>query len=254
MAARDSVIREIELRLGGQMVDVELDPEHYHLSVDKALERFRQRSENAPEESLMVLPLLPDVQEYTLPNEVIEVKDIYRRGGGSGISSSGGIEPFGASFMNQHMLQSSGGGGKCGGKKAGGLATFDFFAQHQELLDRLFVNEIIFTWNHVTKKLTLHRNIRGEQEAILHTWNYRTEEELLNDIYAAPWLKEYALAQSKLMLAEARGKFAQIAGPQGGTTLNADSLRQDALETLATLEDEVRTAVPGDMGYGFIIG
>ena len=150
MAARDSVIREIELRLGGQMVDVELDPEHYHLSVDKALERFRQRSENAPEESLMVLPLLPDVQEYTLPNEVIEVKDIYRRGGGSGISSTGGIEPFGASFMNQHMLQSSGGGGKCGGKKSGGLATFDFFAQHQELLDRLFVNEIVFTWNHVT--------------------------------------------------------------------------------------------------------
>ena len=74
MAARDGVIREIELRLGGQMIDVELDPEHYHLSVDKALERFRQRSENAPEESLMVLPLLPDVQEYTLPNEVIEIK------------------------------------------------------------------------------------------------------------------------------------------------------------------------------------
>lgn len=248
MAARDDVIREIELRLGGQMVDVELDPEHYHIAVDKALERFRQRSENAVEESFMILPLIVDVQTYTLPNEIIEVTDIYRRGGSTGTSTSGGIEPFGAAFMNTHVLQSSRGGG------AGGLATFDFFAQHQELLDRLFGNEIIFTWNHVTHKLTLHRLSRSEQDVILHTWNYRTEENLFNDTYAKPWLKEYALAQSKLMLAEARGKFAQVAGPQGGTSLNADSLRQDALETLDKLEDEVRTAVPGDQGYGFIIG
>ena len=70
MAARDDVISEIELRLGGQMVDVELDPEHYHLAIDKALERFRQRSENAVEESLMTLPLLADTNVYTLPNEV----------------------------------------------------------------------------------------------------------------------------------------------------------------------------------------
>ena len=30
------------------------------------------------------------------------------------------------------------------------------------------------------------------------------------------------------MLAEARGKFNTIAGPQGGTSLNADALRSDA--------------------------
>ena len=251
MAARDDVISEIELRLGGQMVDVELDPEHYHLAIDKALERFRQRSENAVEESLMTLPLLADVNVYTLPNEVIEIKDIYRRGGGStGISTSGGIEPFGAAFMNAHVL----GSGMAGGGGSGGLATFDFFAQKQELMDRLFGNEIIFTWNHVTHKLTLHRLQRAEQDVILHAYNYRTEEELFADTYSKPWLKEYSLAQAKLMLAEARGKFAQIAGPQGGTTLNADQLRQDALETLDKLEDEVRTAVPGHEGYGFIIG
>ena len=148
MAARDDVISEIELRLGGQMVDVELDPEHYHLAIDKALERFRQRSENAVEESLMTLPLLADVNVYTLPNEVIEIKDIYRRGGGStGISTSGGIEPFGAAFMNSHVL----GSGMAGGGGSGGLATFDFFAQKQELMDRLFGNEIIFTWNHLLR-------------------------------------------------------------------------------------------------------
>ena len=44
MALRDDLTKEIELRLGGQMVDVELDPEHYELSIDKSFEKYRQRS------------------------------------------------------------------------------------------------------------------------------------------------------------------------------------------------------------------
>ena len=45
--SRSRITKEIELRLGGQMVDVELDPEHYELAIDKSLEKYRQRSENA---------------------------------------------------------------------------------------------------------------------------------------------------------------------------------------------------------------
>ena len=41
------------------------------------------------------------------------------------------------------------------------------------------------------------------------------------DTYAGPGLKIIRL-NARLMLAEARGKFTQIAGPQGGTTMNAD--------------------------------
>ena len=55
MAKRDELIKEIELRLGGQMVDVELDPEHYDLSIRKAFEKYRQRSENAVEEGFIKL-------------------------------------------------------------------------------------------------------------------------------------------------------------------------------------------------------
>ena len=36
MAQVDELTKEIELRLGGQMVDVELDPEHYELSIKKS--------------------------------------------------------------------------------------------------------------------------------------------------------------------------------------------------------------------------
>ena len=79
MAAYDNLIKEMELRLGGGMVDVELDPEHYELAVNKSLQKYRQRAENAVEESFLGLTLVEDVNEYTLPKEVMEVKDIYRR-------------------------------------------------------------------------------------------------------------------------------------------------------------------------------
>ena len=63
MALRDELQKEIELRLGGGMVDVELDPEHYNVSIDKALQKYRQRSSNAVEESFVVMKLIKEVSE-----------------------------------------------------------------------------------------------------------------------------------------------------------------------------------------------
>ena len=246
MAKRDELIKEIELRLGGQMVDVELDPEHYDLSIRKALEKYRQRSENAVEESFITLDLLVDVADYTLPDEVIDVYTIYRRASGT-LNGSGGadMEPFEAAYLNNYLLH---------GGRAGGLATFDALSQHRETLGRIFGKEILFTWNTVSKKLTIHRRTKAADTVYLHTYKQRSEEELLTDTYAMPWIKELALAYSKLMLAEARGKFNTIAGPQGGTSLNADALRSDAQMAIDKLDDELKTYTDGQAGLGIIIG
>jgi len=73
--ARNEVIQRLTTRLGGGMVDVELDPDHYNVAVDRAIDRYRQRSSNATEESGMFLDLQPDVTDYILPNEVLEVRN-----------------------------------------------------------------------------------------------------------------------------------------------------------------------------------
>ena len=69
-----------------------------------------------------------------------------------------------------------------------------------------------------------------------------------------PRLKDYTLAACKYMLGEARSKFATIAGPQGGSTLNGDSLKAEAQAEMEKLEVEVSMAVSGGTGYGFLIG
>lgn len=246
MAKRDELIKEIELRLGGQMVDVELDPEHYDLAIRKAFEKYRQRSENSTEETFITLELMVDVADYTLPDNVIEVTNVYRRASGT-LNGSGGadMEPFEAAYLNNYLLH---------GGRAGGLATFDALSQHRETLGRIFGKELLFTWNTVTKKLTIHRRTKAQDTVYLHTYSTRSDEELLSDTYAMPWIKELSLAYSKLMLAEARGKFNTIAGPQGGTSLNADALRMDAQAAIDKLDDELKMYSDGQAGLGIIIG
>ena len=77
---------------------------------------------------------------------------------------------------------------------------------------------------------------------------------MLNDYLVKQWLKDYTLASCKYMLGEARSKFATIAGPQGGSTLNGDTLKAEAQSEMEKLEEEVKTQVAGGAGYGFTIG
>ena len=66
---RAEITDYIRLRLADQIVDVELDPEHYNLAINQAMIKYRQRASNSQEESYAFLELLPETQEYILPRE-----------------------------------------------------------------------------------------------------------------------------------------------------------------------------------------
>ena len=234
--------------LGGGMVDVELDPVHYETALGKALGKFRQRSDNSVEESYMFMPTVIDQNEYTLPSEVVEVRKLFRRSVGSRTGGGDGgtlFEPFNLAYTNTYLLSSS---------NMGGLATYDMFSQYQELVGRMFGSFIEFKWNTQTKKLTLLQRPRTEEDLLLYCYNYRGDDQLLDEYLAKQWIKDYTLANCKYMLGEARSKFATIAGPQGGGQLNGDALKSEAQQEMEKLEGEVSTAMAGGTGYTFTIG
>jgi len=234
--------------LGGDMVDVELDPIHYETALEKALTRYRMRSDASVEESYVALKLLEDTNEYTMPHEIVEVNKIYRRsvGSRSGGGDGGTIyDPFNLAYTNTYLLAGSG---------MGGMATYELFSQQQELVGRMFGSFIEFTWNTTTKKLTILQRPRAGEEVLLEVYNYRPTLQLLDDYLAKQWIKDYTLAACKYMLGEAREKFATIAGPQGGTSLNGASLKAEAQSEMEKLENEVSLAMPGGTGYAFTIG
>tara|TARA_Y100001937_G_scaffold50714_1_gene70647 strand:+ start:282 stop:1031 length:750 start_codon:yes stop_codon:yes gene_type:complete len=242
---RSKVIDEIRNILGDGMVDVELDPKHYETALDLAVDRFRQRSSNANEEATLFLSLLQDINEYTLPNEVIEVREIFRRALGSDQQSGIDVDPFEIAYTNLYFLQAG---------RIGGLTTWEAFSQYQETVGRLFGNKLNFTWDTVTKKITIVRRPRNTETVLLQVYMKRTDETLLDDPYAKPWLRDYALAQCKMMLGEARSKFGQLPGAQGGVTLNGADLKAEAQATLDRLEDEIQKYSDGGDPITFLIG
>jgi len=245
---RQSIIEYVKNMLGGGMVDVELDLSHYNTAIDRALQRYRQRSSNSTEESYAFISLKNDVNEYTLPNEIMEVRQIFRRSIGSRSGGGDGgtlFEPFNLAYTNTYLLSSS---------NMGGLATYYAFASYQKLVGKMFGSEINFTFNNVTKKLTVMQRPRGEEEVLLWIYNFKPEINLLADTYSGLWIKDYSLATCKLMLGEAREKFATIASPQGGTQLNGTSLKNEAKADLEMLELDLINYKDGSDPISFIIG
>jgi len=245
---KQQIFNYVRTMLGDGMIDVELDPNHYEVALEKALGKYRQRAENAVEESYAILQLQEDTNDYILPNEVIEVRQIFRRSIGSRSGGGDGgtvFEPFNLAYTNTYLLASS---------NMGGVATYNMFAQYQELVGRMFGSFIEFKWNTAQKKLTILQRPRSGEEVLLYCYNYRPDSELLKDYLAKKWLKDYTLAKCKFMLGEARSKFNTVAGPQGGTSLNGDALKQEAQAEMDRLEAEVKSQTAGGSGYYFTIG
>jgi len=245
---RQKVIDYCKLMLGDGMVDVELDPAHYNLAIDRSLNYFRTRSSNAVEESYAFLTIEVDRNDHILPPEVMNIRQIFRRSIGS--RSGGGqggtlFEPFNLAYSNTYLLTAT---------NMGGLATYYAFASYQKQVGKMFGSEINFTFNKTTKKLTLMQRPRSEEEVLLWVYNYRPDFNLLQDPYANQWLKDYSLAVCKIMIGEAREKFNQIASPQGGTSLNGTALKGEGKADLERLENDLITYKDGGTPLTFVIG
>ena len=244
--SREDLIKELQLRLADGIVDVELDRDHYDVSIDKALAIYRQLSSGSVEESIIFFTTQDGVTEYTLPDEVMEVRRLYRRGIGTNSGGGTNFDPFDVAFNNMYMLQAG---------QIGGLAVFDAFAQYKETIGRVFGSEYNFLWNRNTKQLKILRNVRHEEEIAVGVYNYIPESILLKDVYSSNWLGTYALAQCKMMLGEARSKYSSgLPGAGGAIQLNGDALKAEAQAMIDSLKDSIHNMEEGNMPLGFVIG
>jgi hypothetical protein len=246
--AKQQVYDYVTAMLGGGMIDLELDPIHYETALDRALNKYRQRGDSSVEESYMFLTLEINVNTYTLPKEVVSVRELFRRSIGSRSGGGDGgtlFEPFNMAYTNTYLLSSS---------NMGGLLTYEMFAQYQELVGRMFGSYINYNYNQSTRKLTITQRPNSQEQILVWTYNYRPDFVILEDIHANQWIKDYTLATCKMMIGEAREKFSQIAGPQGGGSLNGTAIKGEAKADIEKLETELMQQVTGGSGYTFIIG
>jgi hypothetical protein len=244
---KQNLIEYVRLTLGDQIVDLELDPAHYEAAYRRTMGTYRQRANNAYEECYIFLELQDDRNVYTLPQEVQSVREVFRRTiGNSQGPYSTSFDPFSSATINTYLMNYS---------SAGGLATYDFYTQYVELAARMFGGYINYTWNPVTKQIQLMRDPKGSGETVL-LWVYQLKPDiaLLSDYQISQWVRDYMVAASKMIIGEAREKFAQIAGPQGGTSLNGAALKAEAQAQMDIKIEELKLYVDGSQPLKFVIG
>lgn len=244
---KQNLIEYVRLQLGSQIIDLELDAEHFESAYQRTIGVYRQRAQNAYEESYTFMELVTNVNIYTLPQEVISVRQIFRRtfGDSTGPFASN-FDPFSQASMNVYLMNFN---------VAGGLATYDFYSQYVELAGRMFGAYMNYTFNPVTKKLQLVRDPKGTGEnVLLWTYNLKPEVNLLSDFQIQQWIRDYMVANCKMIIGEAREKFASIAGPQGGGSLNGTQMKSEAQDAMDKLIDDLHQYVDGSQPITWVIG
>jgi hypothetical protein len=244
---KQDLIDYVRYQLGDQIVDLELDAEHYEAAYQRTLGVYRQRAENAYEESYSFLELVTNVNIYDLPQEVISVRQIFRRtfGDSTGPFASN-FDPFSQASLNVYLMNFN---------VAGGLATYDFYSQYVEQAGRMFGAYMNYTWNPVTKKLQLIRDPKGTGESVLlWTYNLKPEFNLLSDYQIKQWFRDYMVANCKYIIGEAREKFSQYAGPQGGSSLNGTAMKGEAQVAMDRCLEDLRNFVDASQPLTWVIG
>jgi hypothetical protein len=230
---KEGLFKNLKLRLGDGIIDLELDPQHFEAAYNYTIKLYRQRAQNATIESYTLMTIIKNVDTYTLPSEFINVRSIFRRTVGleTGPSSSS-FDPFSSAILNTYLLNYN---------YTGGMATYDFYAGYVELAARMFGGYVTYTFNPVTKIIKLVRDFKGTGERVL-IWAdiQRPEWELLQDPGASVWIGDFILATLKSIIGEAREKYGTIAGPGGGTTLNGSAMKAEAKEAQERLLEDLR--------------
>ena len=233
---KEALFNNVRLRLGGDIIDLELDPQHYEAAYDYAIKVYRQKAQNSTQESYTLMTIIKNVDTYTLPSEYVNVRAIFRRTVGleTGPSSTS-FDPFSSAILNTYLLNYN---------YTGGMATYDFYAGYVELAARMFGGYVTYTFNPVTKVLRVVRDFKGTGERVL-IWAdmTRPETELLQDPGIGIWITDFILATLKIIIGEAREKYASIAGPGGGTSLNGAAMKSEGKAEQDRLIDELKRYV-----------
>jgi hypothetical protein len=91
------------------------------------------------------------------------------------------------------------------------------------------------------------RSIGYAERILIDAVIERTEQDLLTDRMTKNWIEDWALSEAMIMLGNMRGKFSSLAGAGGSITLNAESLKSEAVAMQTALIQELEDFVASDI-------
>lgn len=247
-AIRNQLVNEIRYELGYPINNVELTKEQMDYSITKALGELRARSSICYKREMFIMKIKKNEQKYYLTNKIagmnriVDVLGVYRMNSAY-LSSAHGAGVYGQIVM-QHMYNMG----------TFDLLSFHLMGEYTSLMERLFATRITFNWNEQQRTLQMYQRFsEPEPMVLIEAASERTEQDIMSDRYARTWIRNYASAVCRLMLAEIRGKFSTLPGAGGSVSLNSADLRQTANEIIERCLQEIDDYIankPDEFGVG----
>jgi hypothetical protein len=119
------------------------------------------------------------------------------------------------------------------------MLSFHLMSSYIKELEMLFANRIMFQFTEKTRQLRLFQQILNPERVLIDAMIERTEQDLMTNRETSLWIKRWALAEAKAILGQVRGKYLNLAGPNGSTSLNAQDLLSQSEEEKRKLMEEL---------------
>ncbi len=243
----------IRIQLGYPTVEVELTKAQLDTAIQKSLEALRQRSASAYRRVYFFLDAKTGTQNYLMTNARVGFNKIVNVMGMWRITSAFMSTVHAAGVYGQTILQ-----------HLYHMGTYDLVSYHLisdyiEQLEQLFATRITYTFDEGSRELFIFQRFTRDEKILLDCIIERTEQELMTNRWTKKWIERWALGESKVILSQIRGKYANLPGAGGGVSLNANDLYASAQEDFARCDQEIDDFVVNDVenlgiGSEFIIG
>lgn len=239
----DDFYEEVITTLGGTLVDVELVESDIKICLKKAIRTFKQKGHNNFRRQFLALPVEVDTQIYPLPDSprIDTVVKIMRPDRETGFNST---DPLSIALYDQ-LFGNVLGGGHCGTCRQADFLTYELALQLQDMRSRYAAFETQFHHDKFNNTIEFYNNPRADATWIVECYTDLTEEEYMD----VDWIIRWTVAEAKEMLGLAYRKFGSLPGPNGETSLDGNSLIQDAKTEKEALIEDILNFVDGDIDF-----
>jgi hypothetical protein len=238
---KQELVEWIKRRLGYPVIQLEIENQQILDCIEDALLLFNRHSGDTNNRMAYVLVLSADVQEYDIPENVEAVLGFDNQADvGSSVTvlfspinqmyNQGYINFFSSSF-------------------GGGLTTFEMGMQYLELMHNTLEAQYQIDFNKYTHKLKIYPKPVQTMVGVLDAWvKYVPGENEKSTLYDEWWVREYAVALSKIILGHIWSKYTGMVIP-GGATLNGAQMLQQGLVEKKELEDKLISLESEPLGF-----
>jgi len=223
---KTGLIAYVKSQLGYPTINIEVTDEQLGQIIDDVVQKFTEYAYGTLEGTVVIE--FSGAGEYDMPEAMTNLIKLSK---GSTSNITNFSANFGSGYVPNLWSEQFFTGSLTGDIIPGIIAI----STTKAVLDKFFADDIVYNFNHLSKKLQVLENYSGP--AVLH-YQYEYLANEANDlVYNHEWIKGYTIARTKLLWGTVTGKYDQTL--VGGARINYDRLIQEANESLQMLDEQL---------------